>query len=134
MASDASEGNHFMELPRNLRKLVEAVGFPEITDMDDDEARIYDLVRHGRCMTCERRLGKHANFIITKIGIVGGYCSGVCHADMAVLGYLQEQHQDLSQRIDFRKSNQDRPQDLNVTEAPDTLGEDPAFVEDEGEA
>lgn len=101
--NDAGDKHDFTLLPYNLRRLVEHVGFPEITDIDEDEAKIYELVRHGRCMTCEQRLGQHANFIITKIGIVGGYCSGVCHSDMAVLGFLQEQHQDMTQKIDFRK-------------------------------
>jgi hypothetical protein len=93
----------FHLLPKNLQALVRSVGFPDFPEMDEDEAAIYGRLRSGRCMTCDTPLREHANFIITVHGIVGGYCNGVCHSDMAILGYLQEQHGDLVQRIAFRE-------------------------------
>ena len=86
---DDDAASKFPHLPRAMRALVKYVGFPDFTHMGDDEQRIYDLVRNGRCMTCEQPLGEHSNFIISRAGIVGGYCSGVCHSDMAVMGFLQ---------------------------------------------
>lgn len=100
--SEGGAPNKFKDMPRNLQSLVEGVGFAEFVDMSEDEASIYDRVRHGLCMTCEGHLGKNSNFIISRIGIVGGYCSGQCHSDMAVLGFLQEQHDDITSAIKFR--------------------------------
>lgn len=102
MANDA-DAPDFHLLPKNLHALVKSVGFPDFTEMDEDEKHIYDRVRHGNCMTCGKKLAGDANFIITRHGIVGGYCNGVCHSDMAIMGYLQEEHHDLSQRIAFRE-------------------------------
>ena len=93
---------YFKKLPNNLKKLVKAVGFPDFSNMDDDEREIYDRVKRGHCMTCDAEMGEHANFIITRHGIVGGYCGGQCHSDMAVLGFIQEQHDDLTSAISFR--------------------------------
>lgn len=124
------ENDDFAGLPHNLQTLIRKIGFPEFTELDEDEARIYDLVRHGRCMTCERPLGKDSNFIISRYGIVGGYCSGICHSDMAIVGWLQEQHGDIAEKIEFRKNTVDG---TAIEEAPDTLGDDPAFENTEGE-
>ena len=95
----------FHMLPENLQRLIEAVGFPSFKPnaMDEEETAIYDRVRNGRCMTCNQTLGEDANFIVTRYGIVAGYCNGMCHTDMAVLGYLQTEHGELSDRIRFRE-------------------------------
>lgn len=112
--ADADEPD-FHLLPKNLRVLVKNVGFPNFTNMSDDEAEIYDRVRAGHCMTCNKLLAADANFIVTRHGIVGGYCNGICHSDMAVMGYLQEQHDELSQRIAFREGNFVLPTDAEGT-------------------
>ena len=126
-----------------MRALVKYVGFPDFTHMGDDEQRIYDLVRNGRCMTCEQPLGEHSNFIISRAGIVGGYCSGVCHSDMAVMGFLQQVHDDLTEQIKFR--GQQHPQAdktpteteidgiVAATDIPDSPGDDPALEDEVGE-
>lgn len=93
----------FNDLPVNLYALVDAVGFAEFDLPDKDEQAVYGRAKEGRCMTCGNKLGKEANFIVTRSGIVGGYCGGVCHTDMAVMGFLQEQHADLLERIQFRE-------------------------------
>ena len=92
-------------LPENLQRIIEAVGFPDFKPgaMDEQELAIYERVKQGRCMTCNQVLATDANFIVTRHGIVAGYCNGMCHTDMAVLGYLQEEHGELSERISFRE-------------------------------
>lgn len=144
--NDGGDERSFTLLPYNMRKLVEAVGFPKFENMDEDEARIYELARSGRCMTCEATLGENANVIISRYGIVGAYCSGVCHSDMAIMGYLQEQHGDLVQKVDFRKeqgridrNEGEKGDEYNVgleeiedaTEVPDSLGDDAATRPDD---
>jgi hypothetical protein len=127
--ADDDVNKTFLHLPRNLRGLIKYVGFAAFTNMDDDEKEVYDRIRHGHCMTCEGALGKHANFIVTRAGIVGGYCSGVCHSDMAVMGFLQTTHDDITAQIRFRGNR--HPQADSSPEIPDTLGDDPAFSGDE---
>lgn len=93
----------FKSMPLNMVTLVKAVGFAAFEDMDPEEQKVYDKAREGKCMTCDCALAETGNFIVTKQGIVAAYCSGVCHSDMAVLGYLQEQHAEISDRIEFRE-------------------------------
>lgn len=120
MAKNADDvGPDFHLLPKNMQGLVKYVGFPDMTNMPDEEKHIYDRVRAGRCMTCNKQLGEHANFIIVAVGIVGGYCNGVCHSDMAVLGWLQEQHADLTGRINFREGRTADLADADTTAEDD---------------
>lgn len=107
--------------------MVKAIGFPDFTGMDDEESEIYDRVKHGRCMTCNGVMGEHANFIVTTHGIVGGYCSGQCHSDMAVLGFLQEQYDDLTSAISFRGAGHKQ------VDVPDSPGNDAALDDHVGE-
>lgn len=115
-ASDEFNPGYFTKLPNNLKKMVKAVGFPDFIGMDDDEQLIYERVKHGRCMTCNGVMGEHANFIVTRHGIVGGYCGGQCHSDMAILGFLQEQHDDLTSAIAFRGGKGDTNTEIDENE------------------
>ena len=99
---DVDKASPFSKMSHNLQKLVKAVGFASFEGMGDDEQQIYSRVQQGKCMTCGTELGLSSNFIVTRHGIVGGYCGGQCHSDMAVLGFLQEQHDDITTSIDFR--------------------------------
>lgn len=131
--ADDFNSDCFASLPYNLKKLVKAVGFPTFDNIPDDEKELYDLVRHGRCMTCKQVLGKNANFIISRYGIVAGYCGGLCHSDMAVMGYLQEQHENITQAIHFREGEHaqaDAVPDHLMDEIPDSPGDDPAIGPD----
>lgn len=119
------------EIPRNVRNLVKAVGFADFVNMASDEQEIYDRARNGRCMTCEGQLGKNSNVIVNRFGIVAAYCSGQCHSDMAIMGFLQETHDDLTSQIAFR--GEQHPQADTTPEVPDTLGDDPAFGKDDNE-
>jgi hypothetical protein len=128
VARGADDAGKFPHLPFNMQKLVKSIGFPRFEGMDSDEQDVYDRARNGYCMTCGGVLGKDANVIVNRYGIVAAYCSGVCHSDMAVMGFLQEQHDDISTAISMRGKG--IPQ---ADEIPNTLGEDPAFDEHEGE-
>ena len=95
--------NAFWKMPDNMQALISQIGFPNFGDqMNADELRVYELARHGKCMTCEGPLEEHSNVIVNRSGIVGAYCGGQCHSDMAVLGYLQEQHDDIMTAVKFR--------------------------------
>lgn len=103
----------------NMKKLVEQVGFGDFSDLDEDEGKIYERMKHGRCMTCEKPLGKDANVIVTRVGIVGAYCSGVCHSDMAVMGYLQETFDDITEKVALRNLAMPQHDETPDDETPD---------------
>lgn len=131
MSNQDDAASEFPHLPRNMRALIKYIGFPNFDRMPDDEKEIYDLARNGHCMTCKGSLGENANFIVNKFGIVGAYCSGVCHSDMAILGFLQQTHDDITSQVRFRGSQ--TPQ-ADPIEVPDTLTDDAAFKDvDPGE-
>jgi len=102
---DSEDAPPFWKVPDHLRKVVEATGFiqfGETVQNDEDEEAIYARMRAGKCMTCAQDLGENTNFIINRHGVVGAYCSGVCHSDMAILGYLGEQHTEIMEQVKFR--------------------------------
>jgi len=126
---DDAVDRYFSELPYNLKRLVKAVGFPSFQSLEDDEVQIYERLQRGFCMTCGQRLGKTANFIISTHGIVAGYCSGICHSDMAVMGFLQQEHDEIVTAIKMRGNPQADAAPPSV-DIPDSLGDDPATRED----
>jgi hypothetical protein len=77
------------------------VGFVD-KDLEGDELGMYLPLTQGLCMTCRGPLKSQTVFFVTHNGIVAGYCSGPCVQDMAVLGWLQEQHGDIIDSIEFR--------------------------------
>lgn len=70
----------------------------------------FELAKSGRCMTCEAPLGKNTLIIMQVNGVVGLYCGGACLQDIQILGFLQEQHADISQAIEFRGGAGDAPE------------------------
>jgi hypothetical protein len=89
--------------------LIEHVGFVD-KELGEDELEMYRPVTEGRCMTCKGPLGEQTVFFVTHNGIVAGYCSGPCVQDMAILGWLQEQHEDIVDNINFRGGRGDVPE------------------------
>src|SRR5262252_4946751 len=85
-----------------MRDLVEGVGFVEIEIEDPDENAIFELMKNGRCMLCKNELAENSNFILTRFGIAAAYCCGQCHSDMAVMGWIQEQFDDIQSAVKFR--------------------------------
>jgi hypothetical protein len=91
--------------------LIEAVGFID-KELDEDEAEMYLPFTEGRCMTCKTPLGPQTLLFVTVNGIVAGYCSGPCAQDLAVLGWIQEQHDDILDGINFRGGRGDVADDV----------------------
>lgn len=63
---------------------------------------MWDAFEEGKCMMCRGPLGAHTMIILSVQGICAGFCSGVCLQDMGVIGWLQEQHDDIQDRVKFR--------------------------------
>lgn len=124
----------FKKMPPNMQKVIHSIGFPDFENMNEDEAEVYELARQGKCMACHSDLSRTALLIVNRFGVVAAYCSGPCMTDFVVIGYLQEQHEDISVQVRMRNAmsgaDGDQLQDDTV---PDTIGEDPAMNDDEGE-
>jgi len=101
----------FENLPENMRALLDVVGIAHVTVEDQDEQRIYTLLKEGRCMLCANPVEEDAVFLVARHGIVGIFCAGKCATDMAVLGFLQEAHDEITSAVKFRGSlDADRPE------------------------
>jgi hypothetical protein len=97
----AEDPDVFEDVPSNVRTLIEAIGF--VDDMlEGDMLEVYRPLTEGKCMTCGSKLGETTILFVTHQGIVAGYCGGPCVQDMAILGWLQEQHEDITDGIKFR--------------------------------
>jgi hypothetical protein len=84
-----------------MKSLVDQVGvIGELANEDAEET--FAPCREGRCLACHAPVGDTAMFIITDHGIVGVYCGGACLQDIALVGWLQEELQDVTTRIHFR--------------------------------
>jgi hypothetical protein len=92
----------FADVPGNVRVLIQKIGFLEEEQLTDEMNEVYEPVRHGKCITCHNDLGEHTILLIATQGIMAAYCCGPCMQDYAVLGWLQEQHQDVVDAIEFR--------------------------------
>lgn len=90
-----------------VRQILEDYEIPESNDPEIDE--LLGLIRAGKCQTCRAPLTDHTIVFVSQHGVVAAYCSGPCVQDMAVMGWLQEQHQDLQSSILFRGGAGDRP-------------------------
>lgn len=90
------------DAPNWVRDLVQKLGMllPEEGGEDDNE--VYKRARAGCCMTCGASLGRNSMVTIAHRVVVMLYCSGACYTDMQILGWIQEEHDDLIQRIEFR--------------------------------
>lgn len=105
MESNDHEGSNpdeFPLVPDNVRSLIEQVDFLDTSELPDDISQVLAPAVAGFCMTCGAQLGNETALIITKRGINAAYCGGPCMQDMAVLGYLQEAHDDIKDRVAFR--------------------------------
>lgn len=107
MSSEHKEfGPGWETVPDKVRELAEAAGLLDELADPDTEA-MYNKTRLGICMTCNSELGDNAMLLINQSGLGAAYCGGPCLQDLALVGWLGEQHDDVIQRIDFRGGRSD---------------------------
>lgn len=69
---------------------------------EEDEQEVYIRALKGHCMTCDGPLSDLTMLAVNKAGIVMVYCCGQCYTDMQLVGWIEEQYQDLVDAIKFR--------------------------------
>lgn len=57
---------------------------------------------HGKCMLCEKLVGETATVVVNNLGITELYCSHLCLQDMYVRGWLEENYDEMKERIEMR--------------------------------
>lgn len=91
------------DVPDAVRDTVSSLGGIYVPDNLPRPVReIYERAGQGRCMTCGIRVGEEAVVSVNALGAIHLFCGHVCNTDMMVKGYLEEQYDDISQRIEFR--------------------------------
>jgi hypothetical protein len=105
VASEEENGEWYAGLPANMQAVLE--GIPFVVPADEDEARIYARGQTGHCMTCNAELGDDTMIVLASTGLLFVACGGACLTDMQVIGWLQEQFKDISDRVQFRGGGAD---------------------------
>ena len=62
----------------------------------------HDRMLKGRCVACAAKLGPNTTAFVTKHGVTMLFCGGVCTADFAVLGFLAQTYDDITEQLRFR--------------------------------
>lgn len=81
---------------------------PNKDKLPSAEQEIFDNALAGRCMTCSAECGATTFAVIgqppglSEPAVIMLFCGGPCLTDMQVMGWLQEAHADVNQRIAFR--------------------------------
>jgi hypothetical protein len=100
------EGNG-NEIPENIQGLLDDI--PLVDADTPEEELIYSRAKDGNCMTCQAALGEDTMIVIASTGIIYAACGGACLTDMQVIGWLEEQHQDIVDKVKFRGGEGDAP-------------------------
>lgn len=69
-----------------------------------------NAIESGLCICCSRPLGTDTIVSLGGDGIITIVCSGPCHDDLMIIGYLHEQLKDAIERVNMR---------LNLTDGHD---------------
>lgn len=97
------------DVPENIKDLIEGLGLFVPPTLTEAEQEIYNRAVTGCCMTCAAELGENTMLVFNRAGIVMMFCGGACFSDQQVLGWLQETHDDLVDKIKFRGGQGDEP-------------------------
>ncbi len=98
-------------VPAEMVEFIGEVGLLGI-DADTPEAALYRAQLEGKCATCQGVVGREAMFLVQGGVVCGIFCGGQCMVDMQLIGWMQEQHDDIVQAIQFRGNNRgDQPEE-----------------------
>jgi hypothetical protein len=89
-------------VPKHMRDWMKNMPTVRPDEYEAGISEMWERFDEGLCMSCGGQLKSHVTLVVTPIGIVAAFCSGVCATDMAIIGWLQEQHDDLIDRLKFR--------------------------------
>jgi len=89
------------DVPEGISALLGTIPLVEVDEGDEFQEEM-DRVKEGKCMVCGTELAEFTCVLVAPVGVVGVFCSGQCLQDLNVLGWLQEQHDDIQETVKFR--------------------------------
>lgn len=108
--NDEEEVDKFSQVPEHMREWLTEMPTLNPHDNTDATQPMWDRFDDGRCMCCAGVLAGRTTVVVNPAGLAAVFCCGVCATDMANVGWLQESHDDIIDRIKFRGGiDQDQP-------------------------
>lgn len=102
-----AEEDVYAGLPEHMRDFIRNTDNDRPDVYTEGMSEMWDRFDQGRCQACNAKLGTSTTIILQDSGIAGCFCSGVCMTDMANIGWLQEAHDDIVDKMKFRGGNGD---------------------------
>lgn len=91
------------DVPEAVRDVFEHFGEVHVPETLPKEVQeVYERGLEGNCMMCGAELGAETIVLVNIVGICQVYCSHKCDQDMNVMGWINEQYDDLKERVEFR--------------------------------
>lgn len=100
----AEEDDPYAGVPEGMRDWIRDMPTLRPDEYEAGISEAWDKFDRGRCQCCGGPLGQLTTVVVSAAGIMACFCSGVCATDMANVGWIQEQHDDIMDRIKFRGS------------------------------
>lgn len=100
--AESEDRDPLADVPENMREWLREMPTTRPDEYQEGISEAWDKFDRGLCQCCEGPLGVTTTVVMGPTGILACFCSGVCATDMANVGWLQEQHDDLVDRIKFR--------------------------------
>jgi hypothetical protein len=94
-----------------MQSLIDHVGVYIPDDVDEDVREVLKRGLDGHCMACNGELGSNVVAVVKQEGVIALYCGGACLTDHQIVGYLEEQHDDVVEAIKFRGGAGDQPEE-----------------------
>lgn len=96
------------KIPDSVWSVLEDIPFYVDDTADEGVMIVYERAKQGHCMCCDGPLGELTMLGLNMAGIVLIFCCGACHTDMQVTGWIEEQYEDIVQKIKFRGGHGDQ--------------------------
>ena len=100
-----------MSVLPEIEAIVDDLGLYAPLDTAEESSgtrEMYEQGLNGQCMLCGAVVGENAFIVVGKpIGldkavVIMIFCGGSCLTDMQVIGWMQQQHEDMVTQIHFR--------------------------------
>lgn len=96
------DSGQYEDVPEGMRTFILDTPHDMPPEYEEGVSEMWDLAHEGKCMACKGPLRTSTTMVLNAGGIAAIFCSGACMTDMANLGWLQENHDDIIDRMKFR--------------------------------
>jgi len=86
----------------NIDLIIRTMGIVTPDHMSKATRDLYMRAHNAQCMTCGKELGDTTTLVVSEIGVLMLFCGGACLQDMQVKGWLEEEYDEIVQKIEMR--------------------------------